>query len=83
MGAFRATNFPALVHSSTNYGQNQETVSLNDGVYGISNSPINQPFKKVMCGQQKFENVVKKFNFIAKKELLVEELLLILKSENK
>lgn len=82
-GILRIPSFPALVHSSTNYGQNQETVLLKDGVYGISNSPINQPFKKVVYGQEKFENVIKKFNLIAKKELLIEELLLILKSETK
>lgn len=69
------------MHSSTNYGQTQKTVSLKDGVYGISNSPINQPFKKVERGRQEFENIVKKFNLVDKKELLIEELLLILKSE--
>lgn len=83
LSLYRAPSFPALLHSSTKDGQNQETVSLTDGMYGISNSPIKQPFKKVSHGQQRFESVVEKFNNVTKRKTLIEELLLILKSETK
>ncbi|XP_065204919.1 transport and Golgi organization 2 homolog [Planococcus citri] len=55
---------------------------LEKGYHGFSNSP-ESPYKKVISGKTKFEGVVNQYNSIDQRDVLLNELLAVLKSEEK
>lgn len=73
---------PGLHHYSN--GTNAAGITeITENILGISNSSIHTPFKKAKNGKVKFESILKNFGSVEKKENLVDELLALLKWDEK
>ncbi|XKL65645.1 hypothetical protein PGB90_009065 [Kerria lacca] len=69
-----------LAYTNANQGKFQETSIFPDGVHGISNTRVCTPYKKVEYGIQKFQNIAKKYNYVNKRNSLIEKLKKLLES---
>lgn len=77
---FRSNESNNLAYTNANQGKFQETSIFPDGVHGISNTRVCTPYKKVEYGIQKFQNIVKKYNYVNERNSLIEKLKKLLES---
>ena len=59
-----------------------EIKKLGKGYHGFSNSS-DASYKKVIWGKKQFEEIVKQYNRIDQRDVLLQELLTLLKSEKR
>lgn len=73
------------VHHVTNVGSEDERKpsKLEGKIYAVGNSSLCSPFKKVLYGKSKFENIINEFNNIKKADELITSLLGLLKSDER
>lgn len=74
----------AYIQSNTADGKMSGLKELEKGYHGFSNNiNVNLPYKKVTNGKKKFENVVQKYGCINQRDILIDELLKLSKSEER